>query len=138
VLEYVSYWKEKLDTLLKQNNKFFKTPYKEWLSTSFADGTPFLDGNPIFHGLFEKENKGIRIIQEEPECDDTEISAWIQESEIPGGRHIQELVIALELSEASQAIATRLMKSWIPEGVSAREMQILIDQELSCHRTIFG
>jgi hypothetical protein len=96
------------------------------LNTNFANGTAFFDGNPIFQALFEKENKAIRIIQEEPESHEVEISAWLNQIEIKEDT-ITELVIALELSKESQKIAEDLIKAWIVRNVSTIEMQSLID-----------
>jgi hypothetical protein len=116
----VDYWQKTVKAILGDNNQTFK----DYLNTNFANGTPCLDGNPIFHAVFE--NKAIRIIQEEPESHEVEISAWLTQVEIED-KTIAELVIALELSTESKEIAEDFIKAWITENVDAEEMQRLID-----------
>jgi len=119
----VDYWQKTVKAIsyLKQS-----MPFSEYLNSKFANGTAFFDGNPIFQAVFEKENKAIRIIQEEPESHGVEISAWLNQIEIKD-ETITELVIALELSKESQEIAEYFITAWIVKNVSTIEMQDLID-----------
>jgi len=119
----VDYWQKTVKAIV--DSKQHK-PFSEYLNTDFANGTAFFDGNPIFQAVFEKENKAIRIIQEESESHEVEISAWLNTIEIKD-ETITELVIALELSKESQEIAEDLIKAWIVRNVSTIEMQSLID-----------
>ena len=119
----VDYWQKtvKAISLLKES-----MPFSEYLNSKFANGTAFFDGNPIFQAVFEKEKKAIRIIQEEPESHEVEISAWLNQIEIKD-ETITELVIALELSKESQEIAEYFITAWIVKNVSTIDMQYLID-----------
>jgi len=117
----VSYWQKTVKKILAESDRQ-NTRFKEYLNTSFANGTPFLDGNPIFNAVFEN-NKAIRIRQEEPESNEVVIAAWLDQVE---DETIPELVIALELSKESKQIADDLIKAWIAENVDVKQMQRLI------------
>jgi hypothetical protein len=77
------------------------------LTRTFNDGSRFYDGNPIFDAIIDNK-KAIRIIQEQPDSNELNISAWIDNTEIYGQR-LEELVINLELTKESQAIAKDLL-----------------------------
>jgi hypothetical protein len=119
----VDYWQKTVKAIVDSKQSM---PFSEYLNTDFANGTAFFDGNPIFQAVFEKENKAIRMIQEEPESHEVEISAWLNQIEIKD-KTITELVIALELSKESQEIAEYFIKAWIVRNVSTIEMQSHID-----------
>jgi len=123
----VAYWERIFNKILKS----YEILFKSWLNTTFVDGTQFFDGNPIFHALFENQQKGIRIIQEEPKSDHLEISAWIEETENQEGSTIQELVIVLELSKESELIVKELIKAWVIENLNLEAMQLLIARKIS-------
>jgi len=121
----VSYWQKTVTKILAESH-WQKMQFKEYLNTSFANGTPFLDGNPIFNAVFEN-NKAIRIIQEEPESNEVAIAAWLDQVE---DETIPELVITLELSKESKQIADDFIKAWIVENVDVKKMQRLIDKTI--------
>lgn len=125
----ISYWQKTVTKILAESHRQ-NTPFKEYLNTSFANGTQFLDGNPIFNAVFEKPNKAIRIIQEEPESNEVVIAAWLDQVEKENKTTIPELVIALELSKESQKIADYFIEAWIAENVDVEKMQRLIDQTI--------
>lgn len=120
----VDYWQTTVKTILADSSKP-SLPFFEYLHTNFANGTAFFDGNPIFNAIFN--NKALRIIQEEPESQSVEISAWLNPIKIEN-KSITELVIALELSKESKEIAEYLLKAWIKKNVDVFEMQRLIDK----------
>ncbi len=103
--------------------------YIEWLNTTYCNGKKFYNGNPIFNGLFKEKNKAVRIIQEEPENEDISISAWIDKIELEADT-IYELVISLELSKESKAIAESLIKAWITDDLNNEEMENCINEKL--------
>ncbi len=84
--------------------------WKPCRSFSFADGTPFLDGNPIYSLRCDSLRRGLRIIQFAPTHHDVQIDAWIEVQDCEHGDSIDELVIACELSAESLAIARRLIE----------------------------
>jgi hypothetical protein len=80
------------------------------LTTTFNNGNYFFDGNPIFDAVVANR-RAIRIIQQAPENDELNISAWIDQREV-NGKLLGELVIDLELTEESQAKALSLLSVW--------------------------
>lgn len=81
------------------------------LTTTFNNGNCFFDGNPIFDAVVANR-RAIRIIQQAPENDELNISAWIDQREFDG-KILKELVIDLELMEESQAKALSLLEVWL-------------------------
>jgi hypothetical protein len=64
-----NYWEVKVEYLLKRFN--FPKPVS-YLTTKYANGEYFYNGNPIGNFYVEKRNKSVRIIQEEPESQNIE------------------------------------------------------------------
>ncbi len=123
----VKYWRELCDQILCVNRQ--QNQWKPWLNIHFADGTPFQDGNPIYNLISEGKCKGLCIIQEEPNTDDVEISAWMDTfGDYGNGEEdsIKELVIVCALSNESVKIASSLIKAWIAEDRTYPEMENLI------------
>lgn len=69
----------------------------------------------------------MRIIQQEPENDELNISAWIDQREV-NHRLIYELVIDLELTEESQNRALLLLRLWLEFNFSYVEMIRFIEE----------
>jgi hypothetical protein len=84
-----------------------------WLNTTFADGTPCRDGNPIFSAVNHKGRLGIRVIQQEPGKNPHEISHWTGEFDEEGRKPIKELVISCALTERTLQEAVGLMKQFL-------------------------
>ena len=122
----MTYWQESVQNICYYPSENLKT----YLNPNFANGTFCFDGNPIFHAILEQQNKAIRIIQEEPESEEVEITAWLEESIAFKDKKIPELVIALELSKESKPIADYFIKAWIVDNVDVKTMQQLIDKTL--------
>ncbi|MCK5718265.1 MAG: hypothetical protein KAH77_12330 [Thiomargarita sp.] len=119
-LQNISYWQK----MVADNHG---PHFKEYVKTHFANGTPFLDGNPIFNGLFD--NKALRIIQEEPETQALSIAAWLDTVEIDNTM-IPELVISLELSNESAEMAHTFIKAWIVDNLNNATMKALISEKI--------
>ncbi|OQX07794.1 MAG: hypothetical protein BWK80_49035 [Desulfobacteraceae bacterium IS3] len=120
-----AYWKKIVNKIFRMSG----SEYIEWLNTTYCNGKKFYNGNPIFNGLFKEKNKAVRIIQEEPENEDISISAWIDKIELEADT-IYELVISLELSKESKAIAESLIKAWITDDLNNEEMENCINEKL--------
>ena len=75
---------------------------------------PSKDGNPIFTAVSEAQRKGIRVIQYEPTCQDSEFDFWFDTfgGEATDPQAIRELVIACALSNETAQVARKLM-SWV-------------------------
>src|SRR4051812_33930760 len=63
-----------------------------WINNAFADGTPVLDGNPIFSAVCHDRNLAIRVIQEDPMIYGHERSFWLDAFPGTGNAPIRELV----------------------------------------------
>lgn len=118
----VKFWKSNCIALFKQH----KLKSRHWLSTKFANGVDFMDGNPVYSLYFPAIKKAFRIIQTRQVNDNAVISGWLDKSEIDG-KIIDELVITLELSEESKIITDALLSSWIIRDLKLSEMQVLIN-----------
>jgi hypothetical protein len=81
-----------------------------WLQTSYADGSPMNDGNPIFSVICKSRNLAVRIIQHEPESDEMELSYW-EDVDMDGV--VAQRVISCALSEESAQRAEELIDEWI-------------------------
>lgn len=121
-----AYWKRVLNKIFRMSSSV----YVAWLNTTYCNGKKFYNGNPIFNGLFKEKNKAVRIIQEEPESEDISISAWIDKIEPEKDKIIYDLVISLELSKESKAIAESIVKAWIVDDLSYSEMENFINEKL--------
>src|ERR1700722_8370563 len=68
-------WRERWDELVRGvgQERQWVTP---WLTTTFANGTPFADGNPIFSAVAPNRRLGVRVIQVEPSEEPRELSFW--------------------------------------------------------------
>lgn len=104
----VAYWAAFFDSLLEEYD-YTREPY---LNQTFVDGTVLRDGNPIFHAYLPEIDRAVRIIQEEPE-EPADIASWTNETEWPDGRPLEELVVALVLTEETKAEAEARIRKWL-------------------------
>lgn len=119
------YWVMQLRTWLPHTSVEKENLYQ----THFANGKKMYDGNPIYSVLL-KNRKSVRIIQEEPESERPEISAWIHQTEYDG-EAIKELVISTELTEVTKQIAIALIAEWSKEETNGSNMEQFIEDQLS-------
>jgi hypothetical protein len=84
-----------------------------WLNTTFADGTPCRDGNPIFSAVCPARRLGVRVIQREPAGNPRELNYWIDTFAQGEPEAIRELVISCVLTEETVVDALDLMNQWI-------------------------
>jgi len=118
-----NYWETKIEYLLRKNKI---TNYKEYLNTTFVNGKEQLNGNPIVNLYVINKNKAIRIIQEEPETENVEISAWTNKFQ-NNDLDMTELVISLELSPEAEQIAFDFIKKWLIDNYSTSVMEKYVD-----------
>ncbi len=108
-----------------------KHGWKTWLNVHFVDGTPFLDGSPIYSLISPDNRKGICIYQDEPSKEIISIGAWMDKfGPIDDGNFVEELVITCELSDESSQLASELIEVWVKKDVSYSEMELLIERKL--------
>ena len=105
-----SVWRDRWMALLGDLDQLplWETP---WLNTTFANGVPFRDGNPIFSAICPSRRLGIRVIQVEAGTD-TELQTWTDDF---GQRPVKELVVSCTLTEKNLDRAFKLIRSWITE-----------------------
>ena len=113
-------WKRRWDGLVRHlgESELWESP---WLATTFGDGTPMLDGNPIFSAVSAERRQGVRVIQLEPAENPHEISIWIDKFAKNEPQEISELVIACVLTDETLLYAIDSMEQWI----TGRQVHIL-------------
>ena len=105
------YWKDIFERIIEP----MRYSYQGYLNTHFVDGTPLMDGNPIFHAYVPEADRALRIIQEEPE-EPVDFYCWENETDWPDGTPLSELVISLVLTEETKVQAEEAIRNWLKEG----------------------
>lgn len=123
-----AWWKTFFDELAQKYN----FSYRPYLNTTYRNGVPFYDGNPMFTAMVENIHRCVRILQDEvEEASELFISGWLDKIEdydaLP---NMDELVIALVLSEETKAIAEELIRAWLVEQVDKETMDKLLDAKI--------
>lgn len=105
-----SIWRERWTKLLHElgQQDVWEFP---WLTTTFANGMPFRDGNPIFSAICPSRQVAVRIIQIELDAD-AKFQTW---KSTFGQDLVQELVIACTLTEQNLEYAIQIMRKWITQ-----------------------
>jgi hypothetical protein len=108
----VTLWRERWDELVRRvgQERQWVTP---WLTTTFANGTPFADGNPIFSAVTPDRRLGVRVIQVEISEEPRELSFWTDTFAEGEPEAIKELVITCALTPQTLGDCLALMKRWI-------------------------
>ena len=86
-----------------------------WLTTTFANGVPFLDGDPIFSAISRTRDLAVRVIQHEPERDEPELDYWVDEFGDEWNK-VRVLAISCALSVEVATYARDLFYAWMTEG----------------------
>ncbi len=84
-----------------------------WLSTTFADGSPCRDGNPIFSAFAPDRALGVRVVQLPPDDGAEELTYWTDYFAAGQPEAVKELVIACVLSDETVFDAIGLMHQWV-------------------------
>jgi hypothetical protein len=124
-------WRERWDELVRRvgQGQKWRTP---WLTTTFADGTPFADGNPIFSAVAPDRRLGIRVIQVDPSEEPSELSVWTDTFAEGQPEAIKELVIACALTPQTLGHSLSLMERWITkEEVGAPATSVVTPPRMS-------
>ncbi len=109
--EVERFWENLFNRITEQNGWYWRA----WMKPAFANGTPFFDGNPIFNAYIPQLNRGIRVLQVEPEESD-EFSYYSDTVEMEDGSTFPELVISLVLTEETRVKAENAIRKWLKEG----------------------
>jgi hypothetical protein len=126
--EAEAWWKAFFDELAQKHNFF----YRPYLNTTYRNGVPFYDGNPMFTALVETLHRGVHVLQDEvEEASELYISGYLNRivdfDDIPDS---DELVIDLVLSEVTKAIAETWIHAWLVEQVDKETMERLLDEKM--------
>lgn len=105
-------WRRHWSDLARRTGELdlWKTP---WGSTTFVDGTPIRDGNPIFSAVCPSRRLGIQVIQLEPSEHPRELYCWIDTFAQGEPEEIIVLVISCVLTDQTLLDAVDLMNQWI-------------------------
>ncbi|MCB9291747.1 MAG: hypothetical protein H6559_01240 [Lewinellaceae bacterium] len=109
--EVERFWESLFTRIAEQNG----WAWRSWMKPAFANGTPFFDGNPIFNAFVPELNRGVRILQVEPEESD-EFSFYQDVVEMEDGHTFPELVISLILTEETKEQAETAIVHWLKGG----------------------
>jgi hypothetical protein len=110
-----AFWREMFIRLWKArgNDGLWRWP---WLATTYADGTPFSDGDPIFSAVSQMYNIGLRVIQCEPTKGRRKAAACVSSRVETTFEHILTLTISVDLDESSAKQAEMMIGAWIDAG----------------------
>jgi hypothetical protein len=115
--EAEEYWRELWARVVRSVG--LETEWRSpWLTTCFADGTPFRDGNPIFSAVSDQRRLGVRIIQcAAGPSDEPEVNWWTDSFGDPEESDaIRELVIHCAPAVQTEGIILRLLSGWVSRG----------------------
>ena len=121
-----AYWQELCDSVLARHGQAGR--WRPWLNTTYADGTPARDGNPIFHLLKDDHSKAFRALQVEPSSAHVDLGAWVTSladwfDDCPTAA---ELVVHCKLTPATAQAAASLFAAWIQDSTTPEAMRALI------------
>jgi hypothetical protein len=85
-------------------------------TTTFVDGTPCRDGDPIFSAVDPTRRLGVRIIQFEPTGDSGEFASWQDTFAEGEPEEVRDLVISCSLTDETLSKACNLIRQWITHG----------------------
>jgi hypothetical protein len=110
------YWRRLWEQLARFSGQQHEWRYP-WIRTTYADGTPFRDGDPIFSAWSPSRKLGVRVIQNEPQDEELELNCWLDllGDEWSGGK-VRTLVISCALSRQAADLAWDLILSWMRDG----------------------
>jgi len=124
------YWEIRFEDFF---NKHKITGFSVYLSTTFGDGTDFMNGNPIVHYAIKSQQRAVRIIQENPNPNDLEITAWLDEFETED-TNLRELVISLQHTPDAEKTAFELIEKWLVYEYSKEKMEKFIDLKIELEK----
>jgi hypothetical protein len=116
-------WKELVDDV--GQTQLWNAPL---YTTTFVDGTPCRDGDPIFSAVDPTRRLGVRIIQFEPPGDVGEIVFWLDTFAEGEPEEVRELVISCSLTDETLSRARDLIRQWITERRVGTDADSAVDQ----------
>ncbi len=119
-------WKELVDEVGQA--QVWQVPH---YTTTFVDGTPCRDGDPILSAVNPTRRLGVRIIQFEPPGDAEEIVSWLDTFAEGEPEEVRDLVISCSLTDATLPKACDLIRQWITKGPVNAALGPALDQSFS-------
>jgi hypothetical protein len=123
----VGFWKKMVQKIALAENIQYSFADNEY----FVNGKRFYDANPMISLNIPSQKKALRIIQEEQEGDEIDMSAWLKEKEMKEGVFFSELVISLTLTHITKELSKTLIENWLDTNIKEAEMQKIIENKLS-------
>jgi hypothetical protein len=123
----VGFWKKMVQKIALAENIQYNFADNEY----FVNGKRFYDANPIISLNIPSQKKALRIIQEEQEGDEIDMSAWLEEKEMKEGGAFSELIISVVLTNITNEIAKELVYEWFNSQIDAKEMEAEINRLLT-------
>ncbi len=117
--ENVAFWDKIAKNLLQIGNYTFE----EYIATDDGYGNVFYDGNPIYSFMIDSLNKAVKIVQEEPEESGNRFAAFINATELPSGKKLDELVINIQLTRETALLAINIMQAWTLSNLTKQQMK---------------
>lgn len=100
----------------------------------FADGTEMRDGNPIYSLQDSTGVKRIRIIQQDPNDDDSiDMRAWVDENLIDERTPKSELVVMCKLNVTNLEKTITLIRRWLTWDVDSAQFWDVIESTIDSH-----
>lgn len=105
------YWIDVFFMLLDKENIDGRDWISPYYKTTFGNGKKMMDGNPIFSAKSKKNDKVIKIIQENP-INENVFSYW-NNSSLENNHNQNELVIVCTLNNHNLEKVKEIIISWI-------------------------
>ena len=110
-LQAKAFWVSLCDSIVE--NYKGAGSWDSWFEGIMADGSIDLSGNPIYSLVNRDLERGVRMIQIEPDKDELQLKAWIDVYDKGAPGEITELVIYCQLTDKSEDLAKKLLHEWI-------------------------
>ncbi len=106
-LENQKFWHDSLTPLSEEVRE-------EWVTTQFANGDDFFDGNPIASALYRESGKAIRIIQIAIDHNRPLISTWLEKVDYQSIL-LKELVVVVQPNDETYQKAIKVISFFLRE-----------------------
>lgn len=106
-LDNQSFWNQVLAGL---SHEF----HEEWVSTKFANGDDFFDGNPIASALYTQISKAVRIIQVANDDNAPLVRAWLEKVDY-NSKIVLELVVVVQPYDEAYHAAKNVLSFFLHE-----------------------
>ncbi|QJD78672.1 hypothetical protein [Spirosoma rhododendri] len=91
------FWNDTIDEVSPE-------PHEQWVTTQFANGVDFLDGNPIASALYKQWGKAIRIVQVANDNSAFPIRIWLDFVEYQETKILELVVLVQPRDEVYQRV----------------------------------